>query len=218
MVCIKRTLLHIIAAIYSILFIVMFGTTLYPYHSNFNIIFRLQMTLIFGGYPGLLFILLSIKQLYNLYTLRALIYGWIGCIAIGFNLIIYPGNPPSIELTVFYFLGLQMWAGFLIINFSLIVLYLFRGGFKVNPKIRRTILDLATKYARLEVREISEKCKIDRANIIDVIKQMIDNNEIYAEYFSSSKTVAFNRQANIAEIDNLMKIYQKWEEEQFKKK
>jgi hypothetical protein len=43
---------------------------------------------------------------------------------------------------------------------------------------------------------------------------MIENNEIFAEYFKSSKTVAFNKQANIKEIDSLMAIYQEWEEGQ----
>ena len=41
---------------------------------------------------------------------------------------------------------------------------------------------------------------------------MIENHEIYAQFFSSTKSVAFNQQANINEIDNLMKIYKDWEE------
>ena len=80
--------------------------------------------------------------------------------------------------------------------------------------IKETILDLGTQYANLEVREISEACKIDKVKIIDTIKKMIENNEIYAEYFKSSKTVSFNKQANIKEIDNLMAMYQEWEEGQ----
>jgi len=47
---------------------------------------------------------------------------------------------------------------------------------------------------------------------------MIENREIYAQYFSSTKSVAFNLQANIDEIDKLMDTYKDWEEEKVGKK
>jgi len=47
---------------------------------------------------------------------------------------------------------------------------------------------------------------------------MIKNKEIYAEYFTSSKSVAFNQQANIDEIDKLMEVYKEWEEKKVGKK
>ena len=47
---------------------------------------------------------------------------------------------------------------------------------------------------------------------------MIENKEIYAQYFSSTKSVAFNQQANIEEIDKLMATYKEWEEKEFEKK
>ena len=53
--------------------------------------------------------------------------------------------------------------------------------------------------------------------IIDTIQEMIENTEIYAEYFKSSKTVAFNKQANIEEIDTLMATFRDWEENLEKK-
>ena len=37
------------------------------------------------------------------------------------------------------------------------------------------------------------------------------NQEIHAEYFPSSKAVAFNQQANLDEIDTLMAKYEEWE-------
>ena len=80
--------------------------------------------------------------------------------------------------------------------------------------IKKTILDLGTQYANLEVREISEACNLDKVTIIEIINDMIENNEIYAEYFKSNKTVAFNKQSNIKEIDNLMAMYQDWEEKE----
>lgn len=84
--------------------------------------------------------------------------------------------------------------------------------------IKKTILDLGTKFDRLEVHDIAEKCDAAKGTIIEVIQEMIKNDEIYAEYFRSSNTVAFNQQANIEEIDNLMAIYKKWEEENVGKK
>ena len=47
---------------------------------------------------------------------------------------------------------------------------------------------------------------------------MIDNKEIYAQYFSSTKSVAFDQQANIDEIDKLMSTYKDWESEKVGKK
>ncbi len=78
--------------------------------------------------------------------------------------------------------------------------------------IKMTVLDLGTKFTRLEIREIREKCKVDHEDlIIKIIKEMIKNNEIYAEYFKSSNSISFNQQANIDEIDDLMKKFEEWD-------
>ncbi len=47
---------------------------------------------------------------------------------------------------------------------------------------------------------------------------MIEGNEIYAKYFESSKSVAFDQQANIDEVDKLMKAYKDWEDKKVGKK
>jgi hypothetical protein len=83
---------------------------------------------------------------------------------------------------------------------------------KIN-KIKKLVLELGIKFTRLEIREIGEKSSIDNEDIIiEVVKDMIKNKEIYAEYFSSSKAIAFDQQANIEEIDKLMAIYKEWED------
>jgi len=110
---------------------------------------------------------------------------------------------------------------FLILLFSTLAgLFLFSSGHNVKEEmvIKKTILDLGTKFTRLEVKEIGEKCKVDKITIIKVIKEMIENQEIYAEYFKSSNSVAFNQQANINEIDKLMEAYKDWEEKKIRKK
>ena len=83
--------------------------------------------------------------------------------------------------------------------------------------IKKTVLDLGTQFTQVEIREISEDCKINKSSIIGVVLKMIENEEIYGEYFSSSKSISFNQQANIDEIDNLMAKYTEWEEQQVEK-
>lgn len=85
-------------------------------------------------------------------------------------------------------------------------------------KIKNTILNLGVKFGRLQVVEIAEECGESNKLIITTVKEMIENKEIYARYFSSTQTVAFDQQANIDEIDALMKQYKKWEEEGISKK
>ncbi|MBA7643287.1 hypothetical protein ES703_51008 [subsurface metagenome] len=68
--------------------------------------------------------------------------------------------------------------------------------------IRKTVLELSIYFARLEIREICEKCEVDYEDlIIKVIKEMIKNKEIYAEYFKSSNSISFIQQTNIEGID-----------------
>ncbi len=78
-------------------------------------------------------------------------------------------------------------------------------------KIKNTILTLGTQFARLQIIEIVEEVNEREDLIILTVKEMISNDEIYAKYFDSTKSVAFNLQSNLAEIDNLMDQYKKWE-------
>ena len=97
------------------------------------------------------------------------------------------------------------------LNFTVVVLNL-------TNKIKKAVLDLGTKFTRLEIKEIKEKCNVESTDlIVDVIKKMIKDKMIYAEYFSSSSAIAFDQQANIEEIDNLLKKYEQWEKEEKEK-
>lgn len=84
-------------------------------------------------------------------------------------------------------------------------------------KIKKVVLDLGTKYTRLEVREISEKCDVDSDSITEVLEKMIENKEIFGAFFKSSNTVSFDQQANIDEIDELMAVYKDWENTYYRK-
>lgn len=112
---------------------------------------------------------------------------------------------------------------FSIFSIGLIILLLWRKiSSNLNKddeaKVRQTILEMGTKFTRLTIKEISEKSEVDIYSIIKVIKEMIQNQEIYAEYFKSTKTVSFDQQTNINEIEKLMEIYREWETDKIEKK
>jgi len=85
--------------------------------------------------------------------------------------------------------------------------------------IRKVLLNYSTKYARIQVSDIIDKTGVKDENlIINIIKEMIKNEEIHAEFFPSSKSIVFNLQANINEIDKLMEVYKNWESDKVGKK
>ena len=64
--------------------------------------------------------------------------------------------------------------------------------FNTVNKVKNTILNYGSKLTRLEIMDISEKSGIQDEKLIEqIILEMIDNREIKAEYFSSSKSIAF---------------------------
>ncbi len=80
-------------------------------------------------------------------------------------------------------------------------------------KIKKTVLDLGTKFHRLEIADISDKSGIeDEELIISVFQDMIQQKEIFGDYFASSKAIAFEQQRNIDQIDELIQTYNKWKE------
>ncbi len=80
-------------------------------------------------------------------------------------------------------------------------------------RLKKTVLDLGTKFPRLEIIDISDKSGIeDEDLIISVFQDMISQNEIFGDYFASSKAIAFDQQRNIDQIDELILTYNKWKE------
>lgn len=178
--------------------------------------------ILYYSYPfGFLFVLISGMYLYRLKIRKSIIFGFIGDIEYGiaffYFVIIYISSNALIMLLLTLF-----WLIVLIVN--LITHIRLRSKNKelsIEDKmlIKQSVLDLGTKFTRLEVREISEKCEYyDSDSIIEVLNSMISNKEIYAEFFKSSKTVSFDQQANIDEIDELMAVFKDWEDDQITKK
>jgi hypothetical protein len=106
---------------------------------------------------------------------------------------------------------------YFLICYSLLLYLKIRKNIKEESRIRKNVLELSTKHTRLEVKELSEITKSDIDTIKGVALEMIENNEVYAQFFSSSKSVVFNQEANTEEIDRLMSIYEEWEEKQLGK-
>ena len=78
-------------------------------------------------------------------------------------------------------------------------------------KIKNIILSLSIKFDRLHISEIVERCNEKEELVKKAAIDMINKKEIYAEYFKSTKSVVFDKQANLAEIDILINKYREWE-------
>jgi hypothetical protein len=87
-----------------------------------------------------------------------------------------------------------------------------------EKRIKETVLKLGTKFPRLQIIDIAEKTNAEKELIIKTIKDMIQNKEIYAEYFQGSESVAFDQEINIEEIDRLMSSFKDWEKKGMGKK
>ena len=124
--------------------------------------------------------------------------------------------PFLIYIDMFNLILLLLNIVILIISITILI-YLHKSrkkvGFSDETKIRQIILDAGTKFSRIKIKEISEYSNVDKISIIKVIKEMVQNREIYGEYFKNSRTISFNQVANIEEIDNLLESYKKWEED-----
>jgi len=169
--------------------------------------------IIYHSYPlGFLFIFISGGFLY---LLKIFIGTIIYAITVYFFTLVYI-QEKNLQLLILIF----FWVVCSILNLillSLLKLYKKELIFEDRMLIKKIVLDLGTKYTRLEVREISEKCDYDSDSIIGVLNSMIVNKEIYAEFFKSSNTVSFDQQANIDEIDELMAAYKDWEDDHYEK-
>ena len=163
-----------------------------------------------SGAIELLLISYSLISLHNLKLRLAILFGFLGGIILGMNLLVF-----RIEIMLFPLQGYQyqILSGFYLIIVGCVITFVLNTLMLIprltesrekRESVKRKILDLGTQFTRLEIKEISEKCDEDHELIIRIIKSMISNREIYAEYFNSSKTIAISQQANIEHIDDLL--------------
>ena len=161
---------------------------------------------------GSLIVIPSVFLLFKLKKKLACILGWVG---IGFAIIYllqhfsmiiiilsngYPVNNLYLFITSVFFLG------------AMIVTNLNITTIKIKEEetslVKKAILELSTKFTRLNVKEISENTNIDKDTIIRVITSMISQKEIHAEFFKSTKMVSFDQQSNVENFDILLKSFE----------
>ncbi|MFX1455945.1 MAG: PQQ-binding-like beta-propeller repeat protein [Promethearchaeota archaeon] len=85
--------------------------------------------------------------------------------------------------------------------------------------IKKKLLNLSTRYSQITIPEVIEKYNLKDEDLIKkALLEMIKNKEIYADYVPNRKTIIFQLETNLDEIDELMEIYKKWEERNLGKK
>jgi hypothetical protein len=91
--------------------------------------------------------------------------------------------------------------------------------YEMIEEIKRVILDISTKLKRIKIEELSERIGIRNKKLMrSIIKDMIDKKEVYGEIFFTSDTIVFDRKVNNEEIQNLLDLYEEWEEDKHRKK
>lgn len=166
----------------------------------------------FVGMISLISIIPTIIYIFSMKLKLATIFGYVSIITLIFYfgvhiniVLIIPSNQYSTSNLLFFIL---LWILFALIVLFNMLLKRVKGSEEDTSLIKKSILELSTKFTRLRVKEIAEKSKVDKDTIILTIKEMIVKKEIYAEYFKSSKTVSFNKEANIDEFDELLKSFE----------
>ncbi|MHA2037558.1 MAG: PCI domain-containing protein [Promethearchaeota archaeon] len=168
-------------------------------------------TVIFG------LIWVSVVLVHRLRFKDASIIGLVVCNLIGFDLFIILQRYEIALLSPIGYYHLLTITVIMFLSIYLLVI-LFNKSEKAKITIKQTLLNFGTQFLQLEIIDIAEKCSINRTKVEIVIQEMIKNKEIYASYSKKSKTIEFAKETNIEEIDNLMKIYEKWESEIYGKK
>ena len=163
--------------------------------------------LIQGGMIEAILFLTSIILIHNLKWKLSFITGMIGCLVFGLDILFY------FFISGWNYFPQNIFTYTLIYTVCLIIIFLINialiatkpsKDIHIYQHLKKEIIDLSTKFTRLEIRAISEKLNKDPLLIVYLITNMVDNREVYGEYFRSTKTVTFDQQMNINEIDQLL--------------
>ena len=169
----------------------------------------------FAGMISLISIIPSIIYIFSMKLNLATIFGFVSIITLifyfGIHINIVVIIPSYRYSTSNLLLFILLWILFALIVLFNILLKRVKVSEEDTSLVKKSILELSKKFYRLRVKEIAEKSKVDKDTIITTIKEMIVKKEIYAEYFKSSKTVSFNKEANIDEFDELLKSFEQYD-------
>ena len=67
-----------------------------------------------------------------------------------------------------------------------------------SDNVKRHILDLIPHSKKIEIKEISEKTKIDRGTVSKIVENMIETRDINAEYFRSTNSILFHHEKELS--------------------
>ncbi len=67
-----------------------------------------------------------------------------------------------------------------------------------SDNVKRYILDLIPHSNKIEIKEISEKTKIDRGTVSKIVEIMIEARDIKAEYFRSTNSILFRHEKELS--------------------
>ena len=86
-------------------------------------------------------------------------------------------------------------------------------------KLKTVISDMSFKFTKVKIPEIIEKAGIqDEILIIETAQKMLENKEIFGYYENKSKSIIFDHEGEVEEIDRLIEKYEEWEEKEPDKK
>ncbi|TFF88935.1 MAG: hypothetical protein EU549_02100 [Promethearchaeota archaeon] len=87
-----------------------------------------------------------------------------------------------------------------------------------KQKIRNVVFNFSQRFSKVELNDIIEKLYIDSMNkteifqlLREVIREMIKNREINAEYDNTSEMILFSKEIEIEKIDDLISSFDNWE-------
>ena len=161
--------------------------------------------LFMGGAIELSLFVIAIISLHTLRIKSSIITGIVGIIMLTINsLFLYFLYAPNSDYIIEYGIIPYLLVIILLLIINLLVINLY----KFNPqphvkKIKTLVLELGTKFDRLEIKEISQKSRIDAVTNLKILKNMIKKNEILAEYFTSSRAIVFDQRLNLLEKERL---------------
>lgn len=101
-----------------------------------------------------------------------------------------------------------------ILIFSILIFLIIiklKPNYKKQAVVRKLVLSFSTKHSSFKLSKLAILCSVDKDFVKAVVKSMIRNSEIYAEYFKNTKKFAFNIRVNNEEIDRLMEMFSEWE-------
>jgi hypothetical protein len=159
----------------------------------------------------------SLVLLFRLEFRRALVFGLISAASIIIDLIVFLRIyqlPANSEITYY---TIMITSSIVIINIYLLFSIYYHNE-RDKRVIKKILLDLGTQYSRLEIVDIAEKSSLNREKVERVVIEMLNKKELYGEYLAPKKIIEFNVELNIEEIDSLLEIYKKWENQVFFKK